>query len=701
MISAAAGSDKQLSEAVSYESRDGVAILTVSNPPVNALVQPVRDGLFRAIERAETDTSVGAVLIQAEGRTFPAGADVREFTLETANPTLSALCNRVEACSKPVVAAIHGTALGGGFELALAAHFRLALTGARFGFPEITLGLVPTAGGSQRLPRIVGARAALDILVSGTPIDAARAEALGLVDKVVNKNLERAAFGSARNMVETGTQPRPSRDQSRGLADPVRFLELIEARRKVTARDRREAVAKAIDLVEASLLLPFDAGLKMEHVAYEDLINSPDARGLRHAFLAERRAGRSETIVGIRPRQVSVIGVIGAGPLARDVALSALSAGATVRIALEDDPAIHRARSRIETSLGRAVEAGRLSGAERDTRLGRLTVGESYDVLADCDVVIEALPEDPVRKAHVLGRVTANTLSAAIVATSAAESDIPALSTASGRGTSFAAMHFIAPADRNRLVEIAPTAETEPDVLATLTALARKMGKGPVLTKARKGLIFNRMVAAYYSAAALLLEQGAMPADVDAAMRDFGMPLGPFQAQDIAGLDAVWGLRAEDCASRIPLLMLENAWYGQRTGQGYYRYDDGAKGGRAAPDVLQMIRQLRESQSLKAHGFTVRDVQERCLYAMANEGARLVASGTVARPSDVDAALLLGLGFPRTKGGPMLQADMAGPLQVRKALSIWADEHAFWTPAPLWTDLMKNGRSFEDLDARA
>ncbi|MBV7378058.1 enoyl-CoA hydratase-related protein [Maritimibacter dapengensis] len=701
MISAAAGSEHEQTEAVSYALRDGVAVLTVCNPPVNALVQIVRQALFECIERAETDDSVGAVVIQAEGRTFPAGADVREFTLETANPTLAALCDRVEACKKPVIAAIHGTALGGGFELALAAHYRMALEGARFGFPEITLGLVPTAGGSQRLPRIVGARAALDILVTGAPMDAARAEALGLVDKVVHKNLERAALGSARNMIESGTAPRPSRDQTRGLAEPARFLELVEARRKVTARDRKEATARAIDLVEAALLLPFEAGARMEHVAYEDLINSPDARGLRHAFLAERRAGRSDRIMGVKPRPVSTVGVIGAGPLARDVAMSALAAGASVRVALEDDPAINRVRTRIEASFANAVEAGRVTGSERDARLARLSVAEGFDSLADCDVVIEALPEDPVRKSHVLGRLASNTLSASVIASSSAESDIPALAAASGRGGSFAAMHFIAPADRNRLVEIAPTTETEPDVMATLTALARKMGKTPVLTKARRGLIFNRVVSAYYSAAALLLERGAMPADVDAAMRDFGMPLGPFQAQDIAGLDAVWGLRAEDCASRIPLLMLENAWYGQRTGQGFYRYENGARGGRAAPDVMQMIRQLREAQALKAQSFSADEVQKRCLYAMANEGARLVASGTVARPSDVDAALLLGLGFPRTKGGPMLQADLIGSLQVRKALSSWADENAFWTPAPLWTELVKNGRTFEDLDARA
>lgn len=686
---------------VRYERREGVAVLTVTNPPVNALVQPVRAGLFDAIAQAEADADVGAVLIRADGRTFPAGADVREFTLETANPTLATLCSLVEACTKPVIAAIHGTALGGGFELALAAHYRIALTGAKFGFPEITLGLVPTAGGSQRLPRIVGARGALDLLVSGAPIDTTRAQAMGLVDKVVQKNLERAGLGSARNMAERGTKPRPTRDETRGFGDAARYLDLVAARRTSVGKDRLPAVGRAIDLVEAALLLPFEAGLEMEHVAYEDLVNSPEARGLRHAFLAERRAGRSGVIAGVSPRPVSVVGVVGAGPLARDVAISALAAGASVRIALEDDTAITRVRSRIETVLGQAVEAGKLAGAERDARLGRLSVSDNYDSLAEADVVIEALPEDPVRKSHVLGRIGSRALPRAVIASSTAECDIPTLAQASRHPEAFAAMHFIAPADRNRLVEIAPTRDTAPDALATLAALARKMNKGPVLTRARSGLVFNRMVSAYYTAAALLLERGAMPAAVDAAMRDFGLPLGPFQAQDRTGLDAIWGARAEDCASRIPVLMIENAWYGQRTGQGYYRYETGEPGAQDAPDVLQMICDLRDDLGFDVQTFTADDIRKRCLAAMANEGARLVAAGTVARPSDVDAALLLGLGFPRAKGGPMLQADLTGALNMRNALTGWAEEDDFWTPVALWDDLVKNGRRFEDLDAQA
>jgi 3-hydroxyacyl-CoA dehydrogenase len=683
---------------VNWELRDGVAILTVNNPPVNALVKPVRAALSEAIMRASEHPDVAAVLIRAEGRTFPAGADVREFTQASGHPTLSELCDTVEFCPKPVIAAIHGTALGGGFELALACHYRMALPDARFGFPEVTLGLVPNAGGTQRLPRIVGARVALDMLTSGKPIDARRAEAAGLVDKVVQKNLERAALGSARNMGEAGTLPRPTRDRMDGLREPAQFLDVVRARRRMIERED-SAAARLIELVEAALLLPFEAGQDMERVAYEDLVNSETARGLRHAFLAERRAGRFPSLAGVAAQTVSAVGVVGAGPLARDVAMSALAAGVPVTVALEDDTAISRVRGRIERAYADAVGAGRIAGKDRDAHLSRLVVSDDYRSLSDADVIIDGLPEDSVRKAHVLGRVGAVAMRHAVLASSTAECDVEALAQASTRPERFAAMHFAGTGPRNRLVEVAPGRETMPQATMTLLRLARAMGKGPVLTAARPGLVFNRLRLAYYTAAALLLERGAMPGDVDAAMRDYGMPLGPFQAQDVAGIDAVWGLGAEDCASPIPLRMIENAWYGQRSGQGFYIYQEGDKRARVAPDGIQMIRALRAEKGIEAREIGADEIVSRCLYAMANEGARLVAARVVARPSDVDAVMLLGAGFPRARGGPMLAADLAGALSVRKALTGWAAEDDFWTPATLWDDMVKYGRSFEKLNA--
>lgn len=684
-------------EKVRWERREGVAVLTVANPPVNALVQPVRAALLESLERAEADPDVSAILIQAEGRTFPAGADVREFSVAAGEPTLADLCRRIEDCTKPVVAAIHGTALGGGLELALACHYRMALHDARFGFPEVSLGLVPNAGGTQRLPRLVGARVALDLLTTGKPIDANRALAAGLVDKIVQKNLDKAAFGSARNFAESGVPPRPTRDRTEGFGQARPYLEAVAAWRAAMQGGAGEAGIRAVELVEAALLVPFDAGLEMEHAAYDDLVNSDAARGLRHAFLAERRAGRFPSLAGVAAQRVSSVGVVGAGALARDVAMAALKAGVPVTVALEDDTAITRVRGRIERAFGDAVEAGTLSGRDRDDRLRRLNTADDYGALDDMDVIIEALAEDSVRKTQALGQLSQIAAGHTIFASSTAECDIETLAGASGRPDRFAAMHFIAPADANRLVEIAPARGTRPEALMTLIRLARAMGKGPVLTGARQGLVYNRMRQAYYAAAALVVEQGALPAEVDLAMRGYGMPLGPFQAQDVAGIEAVWGLNLDACPSELPARMIEQAWYGQRTGQGYYDYrgEDGV--GRPSTDVTNMIRALRDYRGIRPQVFEKEDIRRRCLFAMANEGARLVAARVVDRPSDIDAVMLLGLGFPREKGGPMLAADLATPLEVRKDLSDWASENPFWAPVPLWDELVKHGRRFETI----
>ncbi|MGH1369467.1 MAG: enoyl-CoA hydratase-related protein [Maritimibacter sp.] len=697
-----------MGEVVRWEQRESVAILTVENPPVNALVQPVRRALFELVERAEADQSVGAILIQAEGRTFPAGADVREFTLETAQPTLAELCDRVEASRKPVIAAIQGTALGGGFELALACHYRIALRGAQFGFPEVTLGLVPTAGGTQRLPRITGARAALDILLTGRPVSAETGEKIGLVDRVIERNLDRAGFGSARNMAQNQTETRPSQKREEGLSDPARFLESVAARRKQMQGDARDVVSRVIDLVEAALLLPFEAGRGMERVAYEDLIGSDQAQGLRHAFLAERRAGRHPSFASVRTYPIETLGVICAAPLGRDIALGALAAGMNVVLADENQTAIARARRRMETSLDKAVEAGRLGANERDEQLRRLSISGELDALTEANFIIEALPEDLPRKQMTLAKLDKILDQDVIVASCSADVDLAALSQSSGRPEQMLAMHFIAPADRMRMVEIAPLKATRPEVTSTAIALARRLRKTPILSGAYEGLIVNTLTEAYHTAADFLLEDGASPAQVDAAMRNFGMPIGPFQARDLIGLDLAWLQRKARSESRDPAhrystvadRLCEAGWFGRKAGQGYYRYAEGEKGGRAAPETLALLRDIRSEAGITARDFSEAEIQTRCLLAMANAGAYLVEVGEAQRPSDVDAAALLGMGFARYRGGPMMAADMRGLLNTRNALITYADESApeFWTPAPLFMELIKNGKTFDDLN---
>lgn len=698
-----------MSEVVKWEVRESVAVLTVANPPVNALVQPVRDALYRAIERAEADHAVGAILIQAEGRTFPAGADVREFTLKTAEPTLAALCDRVEACRKPVIAAIHGTALGGGFELALACHYRIALRGTQMGFPEVTLGLVPTAGGTQRLPRISGARGALDLLLTGRPVSAEIAHKLGLIDRVIEKNLDRAGLGSARNMAQNQTPPRPTRSREEGITDGARFLEIVEARRTQMKADRREVVSRLIELVESALLLPFEAGRAMERVAYEDLVGGAQAQGLRHAFLAERRAGRHPAFSKIAPREVTQVGVICAGPLGRDITLALLAADYPVVLCDENQTAISRARRRIEAALMEAVEAGKLRTIDMDSQLKNLSISGELEALSDCDLVIDALPEDQPRKVMTIGKLSSVLAEDTVLASSSADVDLRALAMAAAHPKDFIAMHFLSPADRLRAVEVAPLKTTDPRTTSTALMLARRLRKTAILTAPYQGLIVNALIEAYHRAASFLVEDGASPHEVDTAMRAYGMPIGPFQAQDNDGLDLGWLQRKQNEEDRAPQdrystladLMCEAGWFGRKAGQGYYQYGGAEKSWETAPEVLALIDKIRTENGITPRRFSPEEIQQRCILAMANAGAYMVEVGVAARPSDVDAAALLGFGFPRYRGGPLMEADLLSPLQTRKTLIEWAEESApeFWTPAPLFMELIKNGKRFDDLNA--
>ncbi|HHS94726.1 MAG TPA: 3-hydroxyacyl-CoA dehydrogenase, partial [Rhodobacterales bacterium] len=380
-----------MSAIVEYKVRDGVALITVNNPPINALSQPVRTALRGHVEAAEADPEVGAIVIQAEGRTFPAGADLRDFHARIEPPTLGDVARTVEDCTKPVIAAIHGTALGGGLELALACHYRIAHIDAQLGLPDVALGAVPAAGASQRLPRIVGVKAALDLLITARPISTIGAERIGLVDKVIKKNLRRAALGSARNFIGAGIAARPTRARREGMSNPRAYLEAVKDRRESTAQDRREAVHKAIDLVEAALLLPFEAGLEVERATFEDLVESDQARGLRHAFLAERRTTHGAALAPSHARPHDRIGVVGAGPLAVDILRAAMKTGQ--RLVWHDDntQALDTAMGRIEAALERAVERGTITSAGRDAQLAHLSAVPDPEPLAECDVVIEGM----------------------------------------------------------------------------------------------------------------------------------------------------------------------------------------------------------------------------------------------------------------------------------------------------------------------
>jgi len=691
-----------MGQQVLYNVREGVAQLTVDNPPVNALTQPVRAALLTHLQAAIDSPDVGAIVILAQGRTFPAGADLRDYQQHALTPSLADVCTQIEAAPKPVLAAIHGTALGGGFELALACHFRLIDAGAQLGLPDVALGLVPSAGGSQRLPRIAGARAALDILLSGRPVTAETAVGLGLADKVIQKNLARAAFGSARNFATDGVPPRPTRARSEGFAAPHDYLDEVRTRREQIADDPRAAMHRAVDLVEAALLLPFEAGLAMERAFFEDLVDSDQSHGLRHAFLAERRTTRIAEVTSQKPRQVRRIGVVGGGRLGAGVVRACLAAGLPVTLIEQSDHALDAARRRIGEGLARDVDRGRLPDARRDAQLEALTVGTDPEMLAAVDMVIEAVTEDAEAKRAAFGQIGAATGPGTIVASAGLGPDLAALGVAAGRPEDVIGMRFFAPAHRVRLVEVVASPAANPDLVATGVAVARGLGKIPVIPGAGGTSLALPVFSALFTAAAGVLAAGATPVEVDTALRDYGFALGPLQLCDLAGLDRLAALGWPGLGGVLLAEMVNAGLIGQKGDQGFYTYTQGRQAANPTPQMAEIAMALRAKSGLEVQTLTHPEIAERVALAMANAGAHLVASGVARRPSDIDATMLTGFAYPRWRGGPMEVADRTGLLQTRNRLRelAQAGQAKLFAPAPLFDELIKNGLSFDRLNAR-
>ncbi|MBT2130082.1 3-hydroxyacyl-CoA dehydrogenase NAD-binding domain-containing protein [Aliiroseovarius lamellibrachiae] len=695
-----------MSEAVTCEVLDGVAILTMDNPPVNALGHAVREGLWTHLGAIAQDDTVRAVILRAEGRTFPAGADVREFGSPRAAPILSQVCDRLEACSKPVIAEIHGTALGGGLELALACHFRLADKSAKMGLPEVNLGVLPGGGGTQRLPRLVGAEVALDMMLSGKPVHAQQAEATGLIDKAVNKNLRQATMATARNLIAHNAGPRPTRAQTVGLGDPAGFATAVAAARTRHATTQRVNIARIINCVEAASLLPFEVGLAMERQAFDELETGPQAVALRHAFFAERRAAKIPEREGATLREVKTIGVVGAGTMGSGIAISCLDAGFPVTLLERNSEGLEAGLAKIRTNYENSVAKGRIDAQTQSDRMARLTGSTDMQDLGAVDLVIEAVFEDETVKRDVFAQLDQVMRSGAILATNTSYLDIDALAATISRPEDVVGYHFFSPAHIMKLLEVVVGSKTDPNVVATGFALAKKLRKVPVRAGVADGFIGNRILAAYRLAADFMVEDGATPAQIDHAMRVYGFPLGPYQVLDMAGLDISWARRKRLAAVRNPKdryvaigdKICEKGWFGQKTGRGYYVYG-GENGPIENPDVLAIIDAERLEKGIAPRSFSDDEIQMRCVAAMANEGARLLDEAVALRPSDIDVVELYGYGYPRHRGGPMMAADQLGLLTVENALkSYQPEERQFWSPSPLFAELIKNGRHFSDLN---
>ena len=689
-----------------------VLVVTIDHPPVNALSAEVRAGLLQAIDQAQADPQVRAVLLTGAGNNFIAGADIREFGKPPRPPALPDVCNRIEASAKPVVAALHGAALGGGLEVALAAHYRVALPGAKLGLPEVTLGLLPGAGGTQRTPRLIGAAAALDLMLSGKPMTAQAAVAAGLADELAAGTDPLAAgLDYARRLLAQNAAPRRSRD-GQALADKAAALAAIDAAGQRIAATTRGlfSPAKILEAVRAAVELPFDEGLRTERALFLQCLDSPQRAGLIHAFFAERETGKIPELKQARPRRLERVGVIGGGTMGAGIAVALLDAGLPVVMVEQDDAALARGRQRVEHVYDLLAGKGRMSADERAARLARLTGATDYAALADADLVIEAVFEDMDVKQAVFTQLDRVVRPDAVLATNTSYLDVDRIAQATRDPGRVLGLHFFSPANIMKLLEVVVGRDTAADTVATGFELARRLRKIAVRAGVCDGFIGNRILAVHRQAADMMMEDGASPYDIDTAVRDFGYPMGPYQMVDLAGGDIGWATRKRRAATRDPALryvqipdrLCERGWFGQKTGRGFYLYPDGARHGTPDPQVLAIIAAERQRAGVTPRAFGAEDIQRRYLAAMINEAANVLREGIALRPSDIDMVFLSGYGFPRHRGGPMHYADRVGLANVLADIRAFAKEDpAFWKPSPLLEELAESGRDFASLNQAA
>ncbi len=651
-----------MSSPVSYELQGKVGVISVDNPPVNALSQVVRQGLLDAITAAQSDASEAVVII-CEGRTFIAGADITEFGKPLQSPWLPELLDEIEASSKLVVAAIHGTALGGGFETALAAHYRCALASAKVGFPEVKLGLLPGAGGTQRTPRFAGVGASLELITSGAPITAGQAKQIGLIDKIVDGNLRTAAVAFAAELIADGTPIRRSRDQSVPEFDHSIFTDY----RASLAKRARGQVAPGhiVSAVEAAATLPFEEGMAVERDLFMECMNSPQSAGMRHIFFAERQASRIEGLSKDTPRRpVESVGVIGGGTMGGGIAMSFANAGIPVTMIEISDEALQRGLSIIERNYAGSVKRGKLSEEKAAACRALVTGSTDYSALADVDMVVEAVFEDPDLKKKIFAQLDAVCKPGAILATNTSYQDVDAIAAATGRPEDVVGTHFFSPAHIMKLLEVVRGEKTADDVLSTVMALAKKIRKVAVVSGVCYGFIGNRMLRPYGNTVQLLLLEGASPQQIDAAMETWGMAMGPLRVFDLAGLDIGYSARkalADDEEGdprtyRVSDSLVEAGRLGQKSGSGFYSYDEKRQPA-ADPVVDEVIEAAAAEFGIERREISDDEIVDRLIAALVDEGRKILDEGIAQRSSDIDVVYIYGYGFPVSRGGPMFYAD--------------------------------------------
>ena len=689
----------------SYAVHGPVAVVTLNNPPVNGLGHALRSGIVAALDQALADPQVQAIVLTGSARAFSGGADVREFGTPKAGqePTLPSVIRALDGATKPVVAAIAGVCLGGGLELALGCHYRVALPDASLGLPEVKLGLLPGAGGTQRLPRLIGLEPALNMNGSGQPAPAKAFAGTPLVHALIEGDLVEGAVAFAAQVAARGEPLPRARDLKVKQPNADAFLQF--ARNTVAAASKPfPAPLQCVEAVAASLK-PFDEGLQTERTLFQALMQTPESRALRHVFQAERAAAKVPGLPeGTVLRPIARVGVIGAGTMGGGITMNFLNAGIPVVLLEMKQEALDRGLATIRKNYENSMKKGKLKPEQVEQRMGLITPTLEYAALKDADLIVEAVFEEMGVKEAVFRQLDAVAKPGAILASNTSYLDIDRIATFTRRPQDVIGLHFFSPANVMRLLEIVRGAQTAPDVLATSLQLAKQIKKVAVVSGVCDGFIGNRMLARYGAAAQGLINAGALPQQIDGALQKFGLAMGPFRMGDLAGLDIGWATRkrkaVEAGVEMKPIVadkLCEAGRFGQKTGAGWYRYEAGNR--TPLPDSVteQLIADYRAAHGITPRKISDEEIVERCIFALVNEGARILEEGIAARASDIDLVYLNGYGFPLHRGGPMLYADTVGLPQVVRSLRRFAAEpgaDASWQPAPLLVRLAEEGRSF-------
>ncbi len=689
---------------VKYETRGDIALITLDNPPVNGLGIDTRRGLVDALDRANADAAIAGVVVTGGARAFSGGADIREFNTPqaTAAPSLPAVIEAFERSGKPAVAAIEGMALGGGLELALGMHGRVADARAQIGLPEVRLGLLPGAGGTQRFPRAVGLETALNMIVSGTPAPAHALAGTKLFDEVVEGGAVEAAIMLCRGLAADGRRPRV-RDREVGHPNAEGFLAFARGA-VAAATPNLPAPAKCVDAIAASAKGSFEQGLQAERGAFAALLETPESHALRHAFFGERAAGRVDGIDATTPRRkVEKVGVVGAGTMGGGITMSFLNAGIPVTLLDAAQEGLERGIATIRRNYENSAKKGKLGADQVEQRMALLTPSLDYAALGDADLVVEAVYEEMEVKRAVFAKIDAAARPGAILATNTSTLDVDRIAQLTARPADVLGTHFFSPANVMKLLEVVRGAATAPDVLATVMDLAKKIGKTAVVSGVCDGFIGNRMIEQYSRQAGFLLDEGALPQQVDRAIEKFGFAMGPFRMGDLAGNDIGWAIRKRRAVERPDFnysasadRLCELGRFGQKTGAGWYDYRPGDRTAHPSALVDAMIEEHSAALGVPRRRIGDEEIVQRLLYALVNEGALILQEGIAAKASDIDVVYLTGYGFPAWRGGPMFHADQVGLYNVLRAMRGFAAGYqgGAWQPAPLLVELAGSGRTF-------